>query len=255
MIALIPFVVASWAAAVSASPRNIIARRQEQNHSPGEDGPLGYSHDDSWGSKSGGWGDSSQYDGSWGHSSTAESPGSQYGGTDGGGWGYSSTCEASTIVETSTLAGPASTFYISGSDYTTTLPASTVYISGSGYTATLPASTVYISGSDYISCVPPSTLTLAGPAVTSTLTISGTLTQPASPITVFVTRTGLGWNHTLTHEETDFVTTTQYETSTAYNEETTTATSVVTLPGKTLRYVAGKVSLIVSTYRHHRCAL
>jgi hypothetical protein len=240
MIALLPFVVASWAAAVSASPRNIAARGQEQNHSPSGDGPPGYSHDDSWGSKSSGWGDSSQHDGSWGHSSTAGHPGS-YGSTDGDGWGHSSTCEASTIVETSTITRSASTVYIPGSDYTTTIPASTVYISGSDYTATLSASTVYISGSDHTSFVPASTVTLAGPAVTSTLTVSGTLTQPASPTTVFITRTGLGWNHTLTREETDFVTTTQHETSTVYNEETTTATSVVTLPGKKSRYAAVEI--------------
>jgi hypothetical protein len=39
----------------------------------------------------------------------------------------------------------------------------------------------------------------------------------------------------LTREETDFVTTTNHETSTVYNEETTTATSIVTLPGKNSR--------------------
>jgi hypothetical protein len=255
MIALTTFVVASWAAAVSASPRNIVARGQEQNHNPQGDGPPGYSHDDSWGTKSGGRGDSSQHDGSWDHSSIAGHPGSQYGGTDGGGWGYSSTCEASTIVETSTVAGSASTVYISGSGYTETLPASTVYISGSGYTTTLPASTVYISGSDYTSYAPASTLTLAGPAVTSVLTVSGTITQLASPATVFITRTGLGWNHTLTREETGFVTTTQRETSTVYNEETTTATSIVTLPGKSSTSQPERFVLIFSTCRHNRYGL
>jgi hypothetical protein len=253
MIVLLPVLVASWAAVVSASPRNIVARGQGQNDSRG--GPPGYSHDDSWGSKSGGWGDSSQHDGSWDHSSTAGHPGSQYGGTDGGGWGYSSTCEASTIVETSTVAGSASTVYVSGSGYTETLPASTVYISGSGYTTTISASTVYVSGSDYTSYAPASTLTLAGPAITSYLTISGTITQPASPTTVFITRTGLGWNHTLTCEETDFLTTTQRETSTVYNEETTTATSIVTLPGKSSRSQPERFVLIFSTYRHDRYSL
>jgi hypothetical protein len=253
MIALLPVLVASWAAAVSASPRNIVARGQGQNDSPG--GPPGYSHDDSWGSKSAGWGDSSQHDGSWDHSSTAGHPSSQYGGTDGGGWGYSSTCEASTIVETSTVAGSASTVYISGSGYTETLSASTVYISGSGYTTTLPASTVYISGSDHTSYAPASTVTLAGPAVTSVLTISGTITQPASPTTIFITRTGLGWNQTLTCEETDFVTTTQRETSTIYNEEITTATSIVTLPDKNSRSQPETFVLIFSTCRHNRYGL
>jgi hypothetical protein len=249
MIALLPFMVTSWAAAVSASPRNIVARGQDG------DGPPGYSHDDSRGTKYGGWGDSSQHDGSWDHSSTAGHPSSQYGGTDGGGWGYSSTCEAATIVETSTVAGSASTVYISGSGYTETLPASTVYISSSGYTTTLPASTVYISGSDYTSYAPASTLTLAGPAVTSYLTISGTMTQPASPTTVCVTRTGLGWNHTLTREETDFLTTTQRETSTIYSEEATTAISIVTLPGKNSRSQPERFVLIFSTCRHNRYGL
>jgi hypothetical protein len=253
MIALLPVLVASWAAAVSASPRNIVARGQGQNDSPG--GPSGYSHDDSWGSKSGGWGDSSQHDGSWDHSSTAGHPSSQYGGTDGGGWGYSSTCEASTIVEISTVAESASTVYISGSGYTETLSASTVYISGSGYTTTLPASTVYISGSDHTSYAPASTVTLAGPAVTSVLTISGTITQPASPTTIFITRTGLGWNHTLTREETDFLTTTQRETSTIYNEQTTTATSIVILPGKNSRSQPERSILTLSTCRHNRYGL
>jgi hypothetical protein len=233
MIALLPFMVTSWAAAVSASPRNIVARGQDG------DGPPGYSHDDSRGTKYGGWGDSSQHDGSRDHSSTAGHPSSQYGGTDGGGWGYSSTCEAATIVETSTVAGSTSTVYISGSGYMETLPASTVYISGSGYTSYAPAST----------------LTLAGPAVTSCLTISGTMTQPASPTAVCITRTGLGWNHTLTREETDFLTTTQRETSTIYSEETTTAISIVTLPGKNSRSQPERFVLIFSTCRHNRYGL
>lgn len=248
------------ATGISASPRNLAIRGQGRDASPGGDsGPPGYSKDEPWGSTTDGWGDSSQYGGSWGHSSTAVHPGSQYGGGGGGGggWGHSSTCGDSTVVEISTVAGPASTVYISGSDLTEILPASTVhisgsdhtstvvipastvYISGSAFTKTLPALTVYISGSDHTSYVPASTLTIAGPVETSVSTIYGTLTRPAVPTTVFVTHNGPGWNRTVTHEQTDVVTTTQYEVSTLYDEETTTVTSAVTLPGRSL----GKASL------------
>jgi hypothetical protein len=201
-------------ASVSASPRNLIARGKERDASPGEgNGPPGYSDGGSWAPQSSDWGSASQYDGSWDHSSTVDHPGSQYGG--GGGWGHGTTCAASTVTEISTteVAGP------------------TVYISGSGCTTTLSASTVYISGSDHTSYVPASTVTIAGPVQTSISTSFGTVTQPAAPTTIYITQNGPGWNRTITHEETDIVTTTQHEISTSYNEETTTATSVVTLPG------------------------
>jgi len=200
---------------VSASPRNLIARGKERDASPGgNNGPPGYSDGGSWGPQSSDWGSSSQYDGSWDHSSTVDYPGSQYGG--GGGWGHGTTCAALTVTEISTteVAGP------------------TVYISGSGYTTTLSASTVYISGSDHTPYAPASTVTIGGPVQTSISTSFGTVTQPAALVTIYITQNGPGWNRTVTHEETDVVTTTQRETSTVYNEETTTATSVVTLPGK-----------------------
>ena len=205
---------------VSASPRNL-ARGKERDASPGgDDGPPDYSYGGSWGPESSEWGSASQYDGSWDHSSTVPLPGSQYGGGGGGGgWGHSTSCAASTVTEVSTsqVAGP------------------TIYVSGSGYTTTLSASTVYISGSEHTSFVPASTVTIVGPVQTSISTPFGTLTQQAAPTTIYVTHNGPGWNKTITHEETDIVTTTQREVSTIYNEETTTATSVVTLPGKHLR--------------------
>jgi hypothetical protein len=43
---------------------------------------------------------------------------------------------------------------------------------------------------------------------------------------------GPGWNRTITHEETDILTTTEREISTIFDEETTTATSVMTLLGE-----------------------
>lgn len=219
------------AAVAHCSPRNLIARGQGHNSSPGTDStPQDYSHGGSWGSGNDGW-DSSEYGGSWGHSTTSNGPGSQYGP---GGWGHSSTCAVSTIVEYSTLtvSGSGSTVYISGSGFTETLGASTVYISGSDYTSYLPASTVYISGSDHTSYLPASTLTIAGPAETYVSTAHDTTTRPAVPTTIFVTQNGQGWNRTVTYEE--VVTTTQHEVSTIYNEETTTATSAVTLPGESL---------------------
>lgn len=199
---------------VSASPRNLVARGKERDANPGSgDGPPSYSPGGSWGPQSSDWGSTSQYDGSWDHSSTTNHPGSQYGG--GGGWGHGTTCAALTVTEISTsqVAGP------------------TVYISGSGYTKTLSASTVYISGSDRTSYVPASTVTVAGPVQTSISTSFGTVTQPAAPTTIYITQNGPGWNRTITHEQTDTLTTTQLEISTIYDEETTTATSVVTLPG------------------------
>lgn len=204
------------AASVQASPRNLIARGQGHDSGPGTDSvPTDYSHDGSWGSGNDDWG-SSEYGGSWGHSTTSNSPGSQY---SPGGWGHSSTCTASTVVEYSTLT-------VAG-------PESTVYISGSGTTETLEASTVYISGSDHTSYLP-ATLTIAGPAETFVSTVHDTITRPAAPTTIFVTQNGQGWNRTVTYEETEVVTTTQHEISTIYNEETTTLTSAVTLPGESL---------------------
>jgi hypothetical protein len=212
MAALPLFVLAFCSAAsVLASPRNLNARSQGRDAIPGGDlGHADYSHDESWGSKTNGWGSSSPYDGSWDHSSSAGLPGSQYGG-GGGGWSHTSTCAASTIVETSTST-------------------STVYVSGSDYTSYFPASTVYITGPEHTSFIPASTVTVAGPAETSV----STTTQPAVSTTIFVTQIGLGWNRTITQDETSVTTTTQRDTSTIYNEETTTATSVVTLPGRPL---------------------
>jgi hypothetical protein len=196
------------------SPRNLNARNQERDASPGGDtGPPAYSHDGSWRFKTSGWGSSSApYAGSWDHSSTVEYSASQQGGGDGGrNWGHTSTCAASIIIEISTSI-------------------STVYVPAPDNSAYHPAPTVYVTGPEHASCVPASTVTLAGPAGTSVLTI----TQPAVPTTVSITQNGLGWNRTITHEETFVATTTQRETSTTYNEETTTATSVVTLPGRPL---------------------
>lgn len=210
------FLAFSSFASVSASPRNLVARGKERDSSPGGDyGPPSNSQGGSWSPQSSDWGSASQYDGSWDHSSTVDGPRSQYGG-GGGGWGHGTTCAALTVTEvfTSQVAGP------------------TIYISGSGYTTTLDASTVYVSGSDYTSYVPASTVTIAGPVQTSISTSFGTVTQPAAPTTIYITQNRPGWNYTVTHEETDIVTTTQRETSTVYNEETTTATSVVTLPGR-----------------------
>ena len=202
------------ATVVSASPRNHVARGQEGSANPaGDSGPPGYSDGGSWDSKADDWGEASQYGGAWSHSSTAVYPGSQYGG---GGWGHGTTCAVSTVTEVSTsqVTGP------------------TVYISGSGYTTTLSASTVCISGSDHTSYVPASTVTIEGPVQTSISTSFETVTQPAAPTTIYITQNGPGWNRTITHEETDISTTTQREISTIYNEETTTATSVLTLPGR-----------------------
>ncbi|GAB7327628.1 hypothetical protein MBLNU13_g11472t2 [Cladosporium sp. NU13] len=209
------------ATVVSASPRNHIARGQGGNASPGgKSGPPGYSDGGSWDSKTDDWGGPSQYGGSWGHSSTVDYPGSQYGGGGGGGWGHGTTCAVSTVTEVSTsqVAGP------------------TIYISGSGYTTTLSASTIHISGSDHTSYIPASTVTIQGPVQTSISTSFGTVTQPAAPTTVYITQNGPGWNRTVTHEETEILTTTQREISTIYNEETTTATSLVTLPGTTATF-------------------
>lgn len=220
MTLLKSFLLGLCATNVIASPRNLHGRNQRRDASPGGgggSGPPAYPHDGSWGPQSDKWDDGpSQYGGSWDHS-TSDRPGPSYGGGGGGGWGHSSTCAASTIIETSTS--------------TVLGPASTVYVSGSGYTTTLPASTVYISGSDHTVFIPASTLTIGGPAQTSVSTAFETITQPAAPTTIFVTRVGPGWNQTITREETDFITTTQREYSTIYNEETTTVTSAVTLPG------------------------
>lgn len=200
---------------VSASPRNHVARGKERDANPGGlDDSSAYSPGGSWGPQSSESWSASQHHGSWDHSSTADHPGSQYG--VGGGWGHGTTCAALTVTEISTsrVAGP------------------TVYISSYGYTTTLSASTVYISGSDYTSYAPASAVTIAGPVQTSISTSFETVTQPAAPTTIYITQNGPGWNRTITHEETDTVTTTQLEISTIYDEETTTATSVVTLPGK-----------------------
>lgn len=230
---------------VLASPRNLL--HQKPKRDPGSGGDSSYAHDDTWVPTSDHG--PSQYGGDWDHGSSSETPKSHHG-NGGDDWGHSSTCAAVTITEVSTLAGPTSTVYISGSGYTSTLPASTVYISGSDYTSFAPASTVYISGSDYTSFLPASTVYISGSGYTtilpaSTELVSGpaqtvvstsyeALTSPASPTTVYVTRFGSGWNHTVTREETDVVTTnqTQHDYSTIYNEETTTLTSVVTLPGE-----------------------
>jgi hypothetical protein len=202
-------------ASVSASPRNLLARGKERDtNSSGDDDTPGYSHGGSWGPQSSDWESSSQYDGSWDHSSTVDYPGSQYGG--GGGWEHSTTCASLTVTEISTsqVAGP------------------TVYISGAGYTTTLSASTVYISGSDYTSYAPASTIIVAGPVQTLISTSFGTVTQPAALTTIYIMQNGPGWNRTITHEETDILTTTEREISTIFDEETTTATSVMTLLGE-----------------------
>lgn len=207
-----------YATGVFASPRNL----KRNAGSGGGQGPPGYG-DGSWGSKSDGWDGPSGYgDGSWGHSTAPRAPSSYGGGGGGGGggdgWGHSATCEASTVFKTSisTVLEPASTVYISGSDYTSIVPASTVYISGSGYTSIVPASTVTIGGEDH----------------TSVTTAYETVTQPAASITVYLTRQGPGWNHTITREETDLLTTTEREYSTIVDEETVVVTSPVTLPGR-----------------------
>ena len=221
-------------AGVLASPRNLLHQKPKRDPGSGEgSGTPGYSHDDTWGSASDHG--PSQYGGSWDHGSSSETSKSHHGG-GGDDWGHSSTCAALTITETSfsTLTGPTSTVYVSESGYTSVLPASTVYISRSGYTSFLPASTVYISGSGYTSILPASTEKIPGPAHTIVSTSYETLTKQAPPTTVYVTRFGQGWNHTVTREETDVITTTatQHDYSTIYNEETTTLTSVVTLPGE-----------------------
>jgi hypothetical protein len=218
-------------ASVLASPRNLLHQNSKRGSGSGGDyGPPSHPHDDAWGSASDGG--PSQYGGSWDHGPSSEVPKPHHG--DGGDdWGHSSTCAALTITETSiaTLTGPTSTVYISGSGYNSI---STVYISGSDYTSFVPASTVYISGSGYTSILPASTEKVPGPAQTIVSTSYETLTLSAPPITVYSTRFGSGWNHTVTRGETDVVTTTQtqHDYSTIYNEETTTLTSVVTLPGE-----------------------
>lgn len=205
-----------YVVSVFASPRNLLPQIQKREAgSGGSSDSTDHSHDDSWVPSSGNG--PSQYGGSWDHGLSSESAKSHHGG-GGDDWGQSSTCAAFTVTETlvSTQAGPTSTVYVSKSGYTSVLPASTVYISGSGYTSFLPASTI----------------TLAGSAHTKVATVYDTLTQPAAPTTVYITQYRSGWNHTVTREETGVVTTTQREYSTIYNEETTTLTSVVTLPGK-----------------------
>jgi hypothetical protein len=249
---------------VLASPRNLLPPKTKRDPgSGGDSGPQNHPHDDTWVPTSDHG--PSQYSGDWDHGSSSETPKSHHG-NGGNDWGHSSTCAALTITETSTstlpastvyisesgytsflpastvyISGsdytsfaPASTVYISGSDYTSFAPASTVYISGSDYTSFLPASTVYISGSGYTTILPASTESVSGPAQTVVSTSYETLTSPASPTTIYVTRFGSGWNHTVTREETDVITTTQtqHDYSTIYNEETTTLTSVVTLPGE-----------------------
>ena len=218
-------------ASVLASPRNLLHQKPKRDPgSGGNSGPRNHPHD-TWVPTSDHG--PSQYGGDWDHGSSSETPKSHHG-NGGDDWGHSSTCAAVTITEVSTLAGPTSTVYISGSGYTSTLRSSTVYISGSDYTSFLPASTVYISGPGYTTILPASTESVSGPAQTVVSTSYETLTLPASPTTIYVTRFGSGWNHTVTREETDVITTTQtqHDYSTIYNEETTTLTSVVTLPGE-----------------------
>lgn len=159
----------------------------------GDFGPSGNPRYGSWGPGPDG---PSSYDGTWSQHST---PSSSYGG-GGDGWGHSSTCAASTIVQTvfSTVSGPAST----------------VFVSGSGETS-----------------VPASTYTVSGPPHTTILTSYETITQPAAPETIYITKSGWGWNQTATQGETDLMTTTDYEYSTIYNGKTAVITSVVTLPG------------------------
>lgn len=235
MAVLLFFVCALWSAiSVSASPRSLLARGQQHGANTGGDTvPPDYSHDGSWDSKTDGWGSPSQYDGSWDHSSTLDHPSSQYGGGSGDGWGHTSTCVISTIQ----VAGPTSTVYLSGSDYTTTLP----------------APTVYISEPDHTSYAPASTHTVAGPAQTSVKTIYATLTQPAVPTTIYITHQGPGWNRTVTHERTEVSITTQHEVSTIYNEETTTTTSLITLPGRSERksLAISNALLMTSLLRHY----
>lgn len=222
------FLLGLCSTSVLASPRNIFARGQKRNAGSGASGPPGYGKG-TWASKSADdWG-TPGYGGGPSGPKTVPGPPSSYGG-GGDGWDHPWTCEASTVFETSfsTVFESASTVYVSGSGYTSVLPASTVYISGSE----LPASTVYISGSGYTSVLPASTVTLDGQGYTSITTAYETITQPAAPTTVYVTRQGQGWNRTITREETDFFTTTQYDVSTILNEETLTLTSLVTLPGE-----------------------
>lgn len=187
------------AASVLASPRNLFGSNQKRNAGSGAgQGPPNYD-DGSWGPKSeGGQGPSGYGDGSWGHSTKPQAPTSYGGGSDG--WGHS-TCEASTVYETSI---------------------STVYES---------ASTVYVSGSGFASYLPASTITVAGQGHTSVETAYETVTQPAAPTTIYLTRQGPGWNHTITREETDVHTTTEHDYSTIVDEETVFITSQVTLPG------------------------
>lgn len=219
---------------VLASPRDLLLQKVKRySGSGGGSGQPSHPHDDNWIPKS----DEgpSKYGGSWDHSSSSETPKSPYGsGSDD--WGHSSTCAALTITETSisTLFEPTSTVYISESGYTSFPPVSTVYVSGSGHTSFLPASIIYISGSDHTSILPASTEEIPGPVQTIVLTSCGTLTKQASPTTAYITRIGHGWNHTVTRAETDVLTTTHNDYSTIYNEETTTLTSVVTLPGEQL---------------------
>lgn len=218
-------VVILYVACVIASPRNLLPQKPKRN--PGSSGgssPPIFPHGDTWVPKSDDG--PSQCGGSLDHGSSPETSKSQHNDV-GDSWGHSSTCAASTVTETSvsTLSGPTSTVYASQPGCTSVLPASTVYISGSGSTSFLPASTVYLSGSGYTSVVP-------GPAQTVVSTSYETLTWSAPPTTVYVTRFGSGWNHTITREETDVVTTTQHDYSTIYNKDTTVLTSVVTLPGK-----------------------
>lgn len=240
-------VLGLFAGRALASPRNLFARGQE-----GSFGPPEHSDDGSWGQNSDFGAKPSEYGSSWDNALTSATP-QAYASEVHGGGDASATCAPLTIYHTSvsTAAGSAATVYLSGPVETSFLPASTVtlggsastvYLSGKDHTSYLPASTVtlepstvYLSGKDQTSFLPGSTVTAAGPAHTSVVTAYETLKEPAAPTTIYITRQGLGYNHTITREETELITTTQYEYSTRFNEETTTMTSVLTLPGKPSR--------------------
>lgn len=247
------FVLGLFAGKALASPRNLFARGQE-----GSFGSPGHSNDGSWGQNSDSGAQPSDYGSSWDNAMTSTTP-HAYTSEDHSGWEASATCSPLTIYQTSvsTVPGSTSTVYLSGSVETSFLPASTltvggsastVYLSGKDHTSFLPASTVtldgsastvYISGKDHTSFLPGSTITAAGPAHTSVITAYETVKEPAAPTTIYITQQGLGYNHTITREETELITTTQYEYSTRFNDETTTMTSVLTLPGRTSRNSSG----------------
>lgn len=231
------FVLGLFAGNAFASPRNLFARGQL-----GPSGSPGGSNDGAWRQNADSGSKSSDHGSPWDNILTSATP-QAYTSEVNSGWEASATCAPLTIYQTSvsTVVGSAATVYLSAPVETSFLPASTVtigasastvYLSGEEQTSILPASTVYLSGKDHTSFLPGSTVTAAGPAHTSVITAYETLREPAAPTTIYITQQGLGYNHTITREETELITTTRYEYSTRFNEETTTLTSVLTLPGK-----------------------